>query len=77
MCENYEVGTIARHMVQGSPFYLMSRGQLTKNYHAYESALEGIDSIVGYTLKANHNFNMLKYLASMGCGAVIENSVEL
>jgi hypothetical protein len=43
MCENYEVQTIANHMVGGcSPFYLMSRGQLNKNYHAYEHALEGL-----------------------------------
>ena len=37
MCENIKVSTIARSMVQGAtPFYLMSKGQLNKNYHAYE-----------------------------------------
>lgn len=78
MCENYEVHTIAKHMVQGcSPFYLMSRGQLNKNYHAYESALEGIQSFIGYAVKANHNLNLLKYLASMGCGAVLVSGCEL
>jgi diaminopimelate decarboxylase len=78
MCENYEVQTIAKHMVQGcSPFYLMSRGLLNKNYQAYEHALEGIQSFVGYAVKANHNLNLLKYLASMGCGAVVVSGCEL
>ena len=78
MCENYEVQTIAKYMVQGcSPFYLMSRGQLNKNYQAYEHALEGIQSFIGYDVMANHNLNLLKYLASMGCGAVVVSGFEL
>lgn len=78
MCENYEVAQIARHMVGGnSPFYLMSKGQVNKNYLAYEHALEGIDSFIGYAIKANHNFNLLKHLASMGCGAVLVSGCEL
>jgi len=78
MCENYKVSTIARNMVQGaSPFYLMSKGQLNKNYQAYEQALEGIDSFIGYAVKANHNLNLLKHLASLGSGAVLVSGCEL
>ena len=78
MCENYQVSTIAKHMVNGaSPFYLMSKGQLNKNYLAYEHALEGIDSFIGYAVKANHNLNLLKHLASLGSGAVLVSGCEL
>ena len=78
MCENYQVSTIAQHMVNGaSPFYLMSKGQLNKNYLAYEHALEGIDSFIGYAVKANHNLNLLKHLASLGSGAVLVSGCEL
>ena len=48
-----------------------------KNYHAYENALEGIDSFIGYAVKANHNLNLLRHLASMGCGAVLVSGMEL
>lgn len=65
-------------MVNGaSPFYLMSKGQLNKNYQAYEHALEGIDSFIGYAVKANHNLNLLKHLASMGSGAVLVSENEI
>ena len=78
MCENYQVSTIAKHMVNGaSPFYLMSKSQLNKNYLAYEHALEGIDSFIGYAVKANHNLNLLKHLASLGSGAVLVSGCEL
>ena len=78
MCENYEVATIAKHMVQGcSPFFLMSKGQLNKNFNAYEHALEGVSSFVGYPLIANHNLNVLRHLAATGCGAVLSSSSDI
>ena len=64
MCENARVSDIAKQCGQhSSPFYLMSKGQINKNYQAYEQALEGIDSFIGYAVKANHNFNLLRHLA--------------
>jgi len=40
--------------------------------------LEGLDSaFIGYAVKANHNVNILKHLASMGCGAVLVSGNEL
>lgn len=41
----------------------MSKGQIDKNYLAYSQALDGLDSFIGYAVKANHNFNLLKHLA--------------
>eukprot|EP00899_Mesostigma_viride_P017939 jgi/Mesvir1/26146/Mv06854-RA.2 len=59
------------------PFYLYSKQQLTRNYQAYVEALKGIDSIIGYAIKANNNFFILKHLFSMGSGAVLVSGNEL
>jgi diaminopimelate decarboxylase len=61
-----------------SPFYLMSKRQLHKNFIAYRDALAGLDSaFIGYAVKANHNLHVLRYLASLGCGAVLVSGNEL
>ena len=51
---------------------------MTYNFEAYKSALEGLDSaFIGYAVKANHNLHVMRYLASMGCGAVLVSGNEL
>eukprot|EP00958_Prasinococcus_capsulatus_P009602 scaffold931_cov383-Prasinococcus_capsulatus_cf.AAC.5 len=59
------------------PFYLYSKAQLTANYKAYEAALEGIDSIIGYAVKANFNKHILEHLRGLGSGAVVVSGNEL
>ena len=63
--------------VQSSPFYLYSQNRITANYQAYEQALEGLDSIVGYAVKANNNLQILKHLQRLGSGAVLVSGNEL
>ena len=61
-----------------TPFYLMSKKQLTANFFAYKNALNNLDSaFIGYAIKANHNLHILKYLASLGSGAVLVSGNEL
>eukprot|EP00270_Netrium_digitus_P017444 TRINITY_DN639_c0_g1_i1.p1 TRINITY_DN639_c0_g1~~TRINITY_DN639_c0_g1_i1.p1 ORF type:complete len:529 (+),score=164.31 TRINITY_DN639_c0_g1_i1:126-1712(+) len=62
---------------EGRPFYLYGKGTLTKNYTAYALALEGLEAIVGYAVKANNNLKMLQHLCSLGCGAVVVSGNEL
>jgi hypothetical protein len=40
--------THAHTQVAESPFYLYSRDRITANYAAYQAALTGLDSIIGY-----------------------------
>ena len=49
-----------------SPFYLYSMDRITANYRAYETALKGIDSIIGYAVKANNNFKIVQHLQVRG-----------
>ena len=75
-CEKLRVKDIQEH-VPYSPFYLYSLAQLEANYAAYQKALEGLDSIIGYAIKANNNFNLLTRLSALGSGAVLVSGNEL
>ena len=75
-CENLKIKTI-QDQIPESPFYLYSLTQITENYKAYETALEGIKSIIGYAIKANNNLTILKHLRELGSGAVLVSGNEL
>jgi len=63
MCEGLKVSEIQKN-VPTSPFYLMSKGQLEKNFTSYKEAIGGLDSaFIGYAIKANNNMNVLRHLA--------------
>ncbi|KAL7207209.1 hypothetical protein ACSBR1_029220 [Camellia fascicularis] len=44
---------------------------------ACRDALEGLDSIIGYAIKANNNLKILEHLRKLGCGAVLVSGNEL
>lgn len=44
---------------------------------AYKEALAGIDSIIGYAVKANNNLKIMEHLRSLGSGAVLVSGNEL
>ena len=59
------------------PFYLYSKPQLTRNVEAYKEALKGLNSIIGYAVKANNNLKILEHFKELGCGAVLVSGNEL
>lgn len=75
-CENLKIKTI-QDQIPESPFYLYSLTQIRGNYKAYATALEGIESIIGYAIKANNNLTILKHLRELGSGAVLVSGNEL
>jgi diaminopimelate decarboxylase len=66
-----------RAAVASSPVYLYSQETIKRNYAAYAAALEGLDSIIGYAVKANNNLKVLELLQSLGSGAVLVSGNEL
>ena len=77
-CDSVRVNDIRQQIpAEDGPFYLYSREVITKNYKAYEAALEGLDSIVGYAIKANNNLLIVKHLQQLGSGAVLVSGNEL
>lgn len=75
-CEGLKVQEVME-VVEKRPFYLYSKPQITRNVEAYKDALEGLNSIIGYAIKANNNFMILQHLRSLGCGAVLVSGNEL
>ncbi|KAI3436301.1 hypothetical protein D9Q98_002354 [Chlorella vulgaris] len=75
-CDALKVDDI-RAQVAASIFYLYSWQQIRQNYLAYASALEGLDYIIGYAVKANNNFKIMQLLQELGSGAVLVSGNEL
>ena len=75
-CEGVRVEDVME-VVEKRPFYLYSKAQITRNVEAYKEALEGLDSIIGYAIKANNNLKILEHIRSLGCGGVLVSGNEL
>jgi diaminopimelate decarboxylase len=75
-CEGVRVED-AMAAAERSPFYLYSKPQVVRNFTAYNQALEGLRSVVGYAVKANNNLSVLRLLRDLGCGAVLVSGNEL
>eukprot|EP01018_Ginkgo_biloba_P032561 Gb_40927 [translate_table: standard] len=75
-CEGVKVQDVM-DTVERTPFYLYSKPQLTRNFQAYSTALEGLDAIIGYAIKANNNLKILEHLRGLGCEAVLVSGNEL
>ncbi|XP_057861005.2 diaminopimelate decarboxylase 1, chloroplastic [Cryptomeria japonica] len=75
-CEDVRLQDVLDRM-ERRPFYLYSKPQISRNYEAYEIALQGLDSIIGYAIKANNNLKILQHLRKLGSGAVVVSGNEL
>ncbi len=67
----------AARQVKESPFYLYSQARISANFAAYRAALAGLDSFVGYAVKANNNMALMRHLRALGSGAVLVSGNEL
>jgi diaminopimelate decarboxylase len=75
VCENVDLAAVAAQY--GTPAYVYSRHALTKQFHAYEDALEGFPHLVCFAVKANSNLAVLSVLAREGAGFDIVSGGEL
>lgn len=77
-CDSVRVDDLRQQIpAEAGPFYLYSKEVITRNYKAYEAALQGLDSIVGYAIKANNNLLLMQHLQQLGSGAVLVSGNEL
>ncbi len=60
----------------GTPFYLYSAATLRRHYRLFDEALEGLDHLVCYAMKANSNQAVLKLMADMGAGMDVVSGGE-
>lgn len=77
-CDSVRVDDMRQQVpAEDGPFYLYSKEVITRNYQAYEAALQGLESIVGYAIKANNNLLLMQHLQQLGSGAVLVSGNEL
>ncbi len=73
--EQVSLADIARRF--GTPCYVYSRAAIETAYREYARALQGRDSLVCYSVKANSNLGVLALLARLGAGFDIVSGGEL
>ncbi|MCV2894118.1 diaminopimelate decarboxylase [Lentibacter sp. XHP0401] len=60
----------------GTPFYCYSTATLERHFRLFDEALEGMDHLVCYAMKAASNLAILKVLADMGAGMDVVSGGE-
>ena len=60
----------------GTPFYAYSTATLLRHYHLFDDALDGMDHLVCYAMKAASNQAILKTLAQAGAGMDVVSQGE-
>ena len=72
--EDVGIGEIAA--VVGTPFYVYSTATLLRHFRLFDEALEGLDHLVCYAMKAASNVAILKTLAQAGAGMDVVSEGE-
>ncbi|WP_371060418.1 diaminopimelate decarboxylase [Rhodosalinus sp. 5P4] len=72
--EDVPVAEIAARV--GTPFYLYSAATLARHYRLFDEALEGLDHLVCFAVKAASNLAILKLLGDMGAGMDVVSGGE-
>ena len=73
--ENVALSAIAKQF--GTPTYVYSRAHIEAQYRSYADALQGVEHLVCFAVKANSNIAVLNILARLGAGFDIVSIGEL
>lgn len=74
-CEKVPIKRIADQV--DTPFYLYSLHTLENHFKVFDSAFEGIDHLICFSVKANSNLAVLKIFINLGGGVDIVSGGEL
>ena len=74
-CDDIALPAIASEV--GTPVYVYSKTAIEAAYRAYDAALDGVDHLICYSVKANGSIGILGVLAKLGAGADIVSGGEL
>lgn len=75
MAEDVRLSDMAEDI--GTPFYAYSSATLERHYKVFTDAMEGLDTLICYSVKANSNIAVVRTLARMGAGADVVSGGEL
>ncbi|WP_038163713.1 diaminopimelate decarboxylase [Verrucomicrobium sp. BvORR106] len=74
-CENVELESLAAK--HGTPLYVYSKETITDHYKRLDGALDRLDHLICYAVKANSNLAILQTIADLGGGFDIVSGGEL
>src|SRR5262245_64800586 len=74
-CEWVPIEKLVRRI--GTPLYVYSRHTLTDHFLKLQSALQPLDHLICFAVKANSNLAVLRTLANLGSGFDIVSEGEL
>jgi diaminopimelate decarboxylase len=74
-CEDVDLARVAEEL--GTPLYVYSAGTILDHYARLDTALQSLDHLICYAVKANSNRAILKLLADAGAGFDIVSGGEL
>src|SRR5436309_6493055 len=74
-CEDVDLARVADEL--GTPTYVYSAGTILDHYARLDTALQSLDHLICYAVKANSNRAILKLLADAGAGFDIVSGGEL
>jgi len=60
----------------GTPFYVYSQATLTRHFRVFDEALNGMNHLICYAMKANSNIAILKILGDLGAGVDVVSGGE-
>lgn len=60
----------------GTPFYVYSQATLTRHFRVFDEALNGMNRLICYAMKANSNIAILKILGDLGAGMDVVSGGE-
>jgi diaminopimelate decarboxylase len=61
----------------GTPFYVYSTATLTRHVRVFDEALDGMEHLICFAMKANSNLGVLATLAKLGVGVDVVSGGEL
>ena len=74
MAEDVPLAEIAAQV--GTPFYVYSTATLERHYRVFQEALDGLDHMICFAMKANSNQAVLRTLARLGAGMDVVSGGE-
>ncbi len=72
--EDVDIAEIAAEV--GTPFYVYSTATLTRHFKLFDDALDGMEHLVCYAMKANSNQAVLRLMARLGAGVDVVSGGE-
>ena len=74
-CEGIALPKLAEKY--GTPLYVYSAATIEERFHTFDRAFPDVPHTICYSVKANSNLSLLRFLAKKGCGFDVVSSGEL